>query len=309
MEETTEVKRDNTKTILIVIIFILIGIIGFLLFNTSQKTEVITIKEKKIEQDSLTISAKVKELEELQTAYERIRLDREALGLSNDSLNVEIQKLNDYVQQVKKEKSRDAGKVRQLDATIAKIKADLDARDAEVNTLRAQNDTLRTNVETLTKERTSLNDTLSVLSTTKKDLEDKVAIASILKAENIKITVVNRKGKEADKEEYKAKNIDKLKITFHFAENRVARKDKKNIYMKLVQPDGSTLFDLATGGGFFTVDGKEVPYTSKQQIDYDNTKQNVTFIYVKGSEYTTGKYTIEIYQDANKIGEAPLMVK
>lgn len=303
---TSENKSDNSKKILIAIIVILLGVIGYLLFNSSKKTEIITVKDKRIQQDSVAISSKVKELEELQTAYERIRLDREALGLSNDSLNQEISKLNDYIKQVK---SRDATKIRQLDATIAKIKADLDARDAEINTLRAQNDTLKTNVEVLTKEKTVLTDTITALSTKKTELEEKVAIASVLKAENLKVTVINRKGKELDKEEYKAKAVDKLKITFRLGDNRVSRKDKKNIYFRLVQPDASVLFDLATGGGFFTSDGKEVPFTAKQEVEFDNSKQTVSFIYVKGSAYTKGTYTVEIYHDGNKIGETPFVVK
>jgi hypothetical protein len=308
-DHTTSKNTDNTKTILIIIIIILLGIIGFLLFNNSRKTETIASKDQKIQKDSSTISAKIKELEDLQTAYERIKLDREALGLSNDSLNQEVAKLNEYITEVKKERSANSVKIRQLDAIIAKIKADLDARDAEITTLRAQNDTLKTNVEVLTKEKTSLSDTISSLTNRKTELEEKVAIASVLKAENIRVSVINPKGKELNKDEYKAKNIDKLKVTFHLGENRVARKDKKNIYLKLIQPDASTLFDLSTGGGFFIADGKEVPYTVKQEVDFDNNRQNVTFIYVKGSPYTTGKYTIELYHDNNKIGEVPLIVK
>ncbi len=300
-----ESRRDNTKTILIVIIVVLLGVIGYLLYLNSQKTEHITIVEQKYQKQEVDLSSKVKELEELQVAYQRIKLDREALGLTNDSLNKEIERLNEYVIQVKQNKI----KIKQLDATIARIKADLDARDAEITTLRAQNDTLRTNVESLTKEKSSFADSISQLNTKRTELEEKVAIASVLRAENLQVSVINRKDKELHKDEYKAKNIDKLKVTFNVGENRVARKEKKNIYFRLVQPDGSVLFDLATGGGFFTLDGKEVPYTAKQDIEFDNTKQNVTFIYVKGSAYVPGRHIVELYHDSSKIGETQIIVK
>lgn len=306
METNNGTRKDSSKVIMMVIIAVLLCVIGYLLFNTSKKTEELETKTQRISSDSLTISGKVKELEELQLAYQRIKMDREAMGLSNDSLNQEINKLNEYIAKVKRDKNVTSSKLNEM---IAKLKADLDTKDAELVALRGQNDTLKTNVASLEKERTTLSDTITSLTTKKTELEEKVAIASILKAENAKVTVINKKGKELDKEEFKAKVVDKLKVSFSLAENRVARKDKKQIMMKLIQPDGSTLFDLATGGGFFIVDGKEVPYTAKKEIEFDNSKQNVTFVYVKGSPYKEGKYTIEMYGDGNKIGETTLAVK
>jgi hypothetical protein len=305
MEQTH--KKDNSKVVLYIIIALLLGVVGYLLFQSKEKTEVIKAKDEKIQVDSVAIQAKVKELEDLQLAYERIKQDREAMGLSNDSLNAEIVKLNDYV---KKVRSGDQRKIRELDAMIAKMKAEVDAKDEELASLRAENDTLKTNIVVLNKEKAVMTDTISSLNTKKTELQEKVEIASVLRADNIKITVINRKGKEVDKEEFKSKLVDKIRVEFNIGENRVARKDKKKLYFRLIQPDGSVLYDLATGGGFLNAaDGKEVPYTLKQEVEFDNSKQKVTFVYVKGNPYKVGKHTIEIYQDGNKIGENFLIIK
>lgn len=307
MEQNKQVnKKDNSKPIMLGIIVVLLGVIGYLLFNNTEKTEVIQVQAQKISTDSVTIYNKVSELEELQLAYHRIKMDRESMGLRNDSLNQQITQLNEYIAKVKRDKNANVGK---LNSMIAKLKADLDAKDAELVALRAQNDTLKTNVAYLSKEKADLTDTIVNLTTKKTELEEKVAIASVLRAENVFASVINKKGKELTKEEYKAKLIDKLKVTFVLGENRVARKDKKNLMIKLVQPDGSTLFDLATGGGFFVIDGKEVPYTAKKEIEFDNSKQQITFVYVKGSPFKAGKYNIEIFGDGHKIGETTLAVK
>ncbi len=299
-------KKDNTKIILIVIIVALLGVIGYLMMQTNKQTEVIKVKDEKIQVDSVAIAAKVKELDDLQLAYERIKQDREAMGLSNDSLNAELTRLNAYIGKVKRGDQR---KIKELDAMIAKMKADVDSKDLELLALRAQNDTLKTNIVVLNKEKTIMSDTIVALNTKKTELQEKVEIASILRAENIKVVVINRKGKEVDKEEFKSKLVDKLRVEFNLGDNRVARKDKKKIYFRLIQPDASVLYDLATGGGFFNSEGKEVPYTLKQEMDFDNSKQKVSFVYVKGSPYKEGKHTIEVFHEGNKIGESSLIVK
>ncbi|TAH24501.1 MAG: hypothetical protein EAZ07_09500 [Cytophagales bacterium] len=299
-------KKDNTKVILIIVIVALLGVIAYLLMQNNKQTEVIKVKEEKIQVDSLAISAKVKELEDLQLAYERIKQDREAMGLSNDSLNAEITRLNDYMVKVRRGDQR---KIKELDAMIAKMKADVDIKDQELAALRSENDTLKTNIVVLKKENLVMNDTISSLNQKKTELQEKVEIASILRAENIRLVVINRKGKEVDKEEFKSKLVDKVRVEFNLGDNRVARKDRKKIYFRLIQPDGSVLYDLATGGGFFNAESKEIPFTLKQELEFDNSKQRMTFVYVKGSPYKIGNHTIEIYHEGNKIGESSLIVK
>lgn len=302
-----EKKKDNSRIVFILIILILLGVIGYLVFNNIQKSDEIEVKNEKIDTDSATIAAQTKELEELMLAYERVKLEREELGLSNDSLNKQIIELNEYIAQVK---AGNAKKIRQLNGKIAQMKQDLDVKDAEISSLRLQNDSLVARVDTMGREVLAMNDSLNDLRNVKTSLLEQVAIASILKAENINVSVINSKGKEIAKEEFKAKNIDKLKVTFNLAENRVARKDKKNILLRVIEPSGAVLYDMATGGGFFTnSEGKEIPFTDKRSITFDNSKQQVSFVYLKGSPYKAGNYTLELIADGHKIGESSLIVK
>ncbi len=83
----------------------------------------------------------------------------------------------------------------------------------------------------------------------------------------------------------------------------------KDIYMRLIEPDGAALYDLATGGGTFMIDGKETFYTAKQEILFDNSRQAVTFVYDKGNPYKEGKHTIELYADGYMIGQGAFVVK
>jgi hypothetical protein len=50
-------------------------------------------------------------------------------------------------------------------------------------------------------------------------------------------------------------------------------------------------------------------YTAKQSVMYDNSGQNVDFIYSRGSNYSKGKYNIELYSEGFSIGRGIFEVK
>jgi hypothetical protein len=302
----TEQKKSPTVPILIAIIVVLVGVIGYLLYNNSSKSNIIAQQEDKIEADSATINAKVKELEELNLALTRAKMEMDELGKSNDTLNQQLAQLNEYIKQVK---AGNAKQINNLSAKLSEYKKLLEVKDQEITTLRAKTDSLSTEVTSLNQQKTQMGDSINALNTVKSELAQQVAIASILKAENIRVTAINKKDKELDKDEYKAKDVVKLKVMFNLGDNKVARKDNKQIHFRLIEPSGSVLYDAAAGGGFFNADGKDIPYTDKKSVKFDNTKQQVGFVYVKGSEYKPGKYTVEIYGDGIKIGDASFVVK
>ncbi len=302
----TEEKKSPTVPILIAMIIVLLGVVGYLLYSGSNKSDTISRQEEKIEADSATINAKINELEELNLALTRAKMEMDELGKSNDTLNQQLAQLNEYIKQVK---AGNAKQINNLSAKLSEYKKLLDVKDQEITSLRAKTDSLTTEVGTLNQQKTQMGDSINALNTVKTELAQQVAIASILKAENIHVTAINKKDKELEKDEFKPKDIVKLKVMFSLGENKVARRDNKLIHFRLIEPSGTVLYDAATGGGFFNADGKDIPYTDKKTVKFDNSKQQVGFVYVKGSEYKSGSYTVEIYGDGIKIGDAQFIVK
>jgi cell division protein ZapB len=63
------------------------------------------------------------------------------------------------------------------------------------------------------------------------------------------------------------------------------------------------------GSGTFIYNGKEEFFTASQEILFDNTRQKLSYIYEKGSDYASGKYLVEIYCDDYRIGQGNFVVK
>ena len=143
--------------------------------------------------------------------------------------------------------------------------------------LEALNEELLSENTNLKSEKNELNDSISRLKNNREELEGKVEMASRLKAENIKIIAINSRGREREDKEFKPRHIEKLKIQFNLAENSVAQPEGKDIIVRVINPLGNALFDVATGSGSFMINGKEMFYTAKQEILFDNTQQRAFF--------------------------------
>ena len=153
-----------------------------------------------------------------------------------------------------------------------------------------------------------MSDSLSEVNKSKVELASKVAIASQLKVENVQILAVNERGREREMPA-KSKQIDKLKVTFNISENNVAPIEGKDILIRIVDGKGQVIFDVAKGSGTFMYNNKEEFYTANQEILFDNTKQELSFEYTKGSEYESGVYLLEVYTDGYKMGSQQFEVK
>ena len=77
----------------------------------------------------------------------------------------------------------------------------------------------------------------------------------------------------------------------------------------MIDANGATIYDLANGGGIFDAEGKKTYYTTKQTINFDNSHQQVEFIYKNDIPYSPGDHLILLYADGFKIGEARLKVR
>jgi len=302
-----EENKKSNNLIFIVIILALLGVIGYLLFNNNQKSTTIEEQEKTIALTGDSLDTKVAELEGLQLQYHSLQAQAAQLGQSNDSLNAKIAELDKAIASLKQ---GNAVNMKKLNAQIESYKKDLEAKEAEIIKLREENKNLNSSIDTLKQDKAAMNDSINNLNVVRSDLQSKYELASVLRAENIKVSVINAKGKESTDDEYKAKTIDKVKLTFTLGDNKVAPKNTKVIYLQVIEPSGAPLFDSSLGGGFFkTSEGKEIPFTEKQSIEFNNTNQAVTFVYAKGSEYKIGTYTLKVWQDGNLIGTTTFIVK
>ena len=151
------------------------------------------------------------------------------------------------------------------------------------------------------KER-ELSEKSRVLEIRNKELTEKVSAAAALRAEGVNVYAISSRGKESAVNNQKAKKVDKIRVMFHLQENTLANKEIKTIFLRIIEPTGTTISDYNLGSGSFDFKGRELTFTSRQRIFYENNHQSVEFIYTRPNGFKNGKHEIELYAEGYLIG-------
>ncbi len=313
--EPRPARQNNSRNYLLAALLILAALNVLLLYFYYQERETNKTKD-------ATIAVKTEEVLSTKTKLDSIsnQLDLkiaeiQKLGGSVDSLIA----IRQEVEMDKKNLRSNVGTfdTSKYDAKIRRYEALLAAKDTELVRLREENGILTQENTNLAQENTGLKTEKQVLadsvreySTQNRELAEKVTIASALRAEGVTVNALSSRGKEDDGGRYKAKRIDKLRVSFTLAPNAVARQNEKDVYMRIVDPSGAVVFDMATGSGEFLSGGQNMIYTSAQRIQFDNSGQRVDFIYGRGGQrFPEGKHVIELYSEGFKIGQGEFTVR
>lgn len=313
MESRSE-RRNNGRNYLIAALLVLVALNVLQLYFWYQEREMGKTKDATIAAKTEEVLATKIKLDSISAQLDLKITQIQRLGGNVDSLlrlkdQLEIDKRN--LRNVNNFDNRKyAQRIQQYEATLSQKEAEIARLRQENGILAAQNKTLAEENTNLRGERQALSDSVYSYSSRNRELEQKVTIASALRAENITVNALSSKGKERDGGNYKSRRLDKVKVSFRLAENTLAQQNEKTIYIRILDPSGAVVSDMATGSGEFTYNGKGMIYTAAQQIQFDNSRQQVDFVYGRGAQrFNEGRHVVEVYAEGFKIGEGEFVVR
>ena len=311
MENNPQRPRTNGALLAALVIMTIAAIVASYLYFDQKKVA---------ENQEITISERVEEL-----STTRVKLD--SISTALDAKIAEVQKLGGDVTELEKVRGQleeDKASLRRgnrislakYDAKIKQYEAFLIEKDTLIANLQRENVTLANNVQVLDQEnaglkteRQQLTDSVTTVVSRNQELSNKVTRAAALKAQNVKIYAVNSRGKVKDDDSYKAKRLEKIKLTYKLLDNPLTKEEPKEVFVRVLDPQGAVVSDMANGSGTFMVDGNETIYTTKQTVDYTNDGKNVELLYTRGIPYKAGKYTVELYSEGFRIGAGEFAVR
>lgn len=306
----TQIPPRKSKTLyIIVLIAILVLANAVQLWISRQdkqeieeKEEVIKTKSEDLSKLSISLDSVRKELEIKVAEIKRLGGDTASIGLLKRQVERDLKN-------ARRQNFKSRELIADLKARLEDYELQLEAKDKEIDRLKAENQALFADNKKLKTQIVKTEDSISRLSETKAKLSEQVAMASKLRAEEIKVLIIDNKGREKEDDDYRAKKISKLKVVFKIADNKVAKIENKEVFLRITDPEGAYLYDIGSGGGIFQIEGRESPYTSKLSFLFDNKQPNLYFVWDKGSAYKTGTYTIELFSEGVKIGQTNFVVR
>ncbi len=289
-----------------VIILALGGIVIYLLQN---KGKIEDQKEELLVENTRVDSSYNAVNTEYQASLARI----DNLISQNEGMARELEDRNGEVARLKTEINRtlnksnktaaDYEKARQL---IKQLNSKVRGYEERIAELEAQNAELATANTTVSRERDS---TL----TENTGLQQKVRLGAVLHASNIRMIPIDlRRGGSKEKETTKARRVDLLRILFDIDENRVAESGPKDLYVKIIDPDGNLISNAAIGSGVTTgAGGERIDYTLQKQVmlTQNERARDVNIDWSRQEDYRRGTYRIYIYNEGYPIGSGSVALR
>ena len=306
-----EDRSSNNRTLLVVgLILVLLSINGILLYMQRQAKNELAQSTQEVQTKSAELEDQIKKFMALKSDFERQSQELQQMGMTNDSLEARIAAVGADLLQLRafRASSFSVADQKKFRTRAASLESVIRKKDEEIVRLQADNKQLFGENTDLKSKQNEMTDSIVTLKTKRRALAEKVTLAQRLQTSMMKINIITTKGKEKDDEkaEYKAKRVEKIKITYALTRNDVADQGTKTVYMRLIEPDGAT---LTQGGGTMTIEGQEQPFTASQEILFTNSNTPYTFIFSKGSAYKEGKHVVELYSNGFQIGTANFTLK
>ena len=298
-------KKKKGEWVYIILILLLLGMngtFGWLWWSEKGKLQIITVEKESVEKDAEIVK---QELLALQAQYENLKVNNKSMQAEIDSKKLEIENL-----QKELEKNKDNAYI------IAKLKKETQTLRTIMQHFVHEIDSLNTLNKNVVADREKVRGELKVekekntqLTKDKEGLQQTVKIASMLKTVGLSAIGINEKrGGKKEQELTKAKRTDKIKIKFTLAENKVAPNGERNIFLRIVTPDGKELTQSEDSSHVFSFGGSRGYWAAKKTVNYFNEETNVVMYAhpVQGKEFVNGKYIIEVNCDNATIGSTTL---
>ncbi len=302
VKETNQGKNKMTVILAVILgVFVLLAVVLFFFQNSR-------------------ISKAEAENEQLQLTNEQLQLPNEFQSVDNEFAQYENQtqllvndslvqkyaaakaKVEKLLQELNNEKTKNAKRIKQLQDEIATLKGILRHYVAQIDSLAKENQGLRDENREIKDRNRQLSKKVDDVSRENNTLNERMILAEKLNVTGVNLTALKKNGKTE-------KNITKarqLLVTFTIPQNNSTPVGEKDIYLRIVTPEG----DLLGNGGTFSFEGQSVKCTARKSIEYAGEEIGGIHIYWDvNATLNPGEYTVELFCDNYRIASRKFTMK
>jgi hypothetical protein len=295
-------EKNRENRLLIIVIFILaimLLLLGWQYWKQKQTTVIIqqvaAAKTDSVTTDLINLQA---QYASLKTSDQKVQSE---LNSKKDTITLLMQQAEKY-----KNDPYIIARLKKETETLRKIMQNYVVTIDSLNTLNKQ----LTNERNVAVESLRAEKNITVkLNQEKGQLQNMVQTGSILAATDIKVEGVHYRFGKKEITTEKAKKAEKIKVSFTITANRIAKAGNKNIYVRIITPDGKELSKTADESSIFSFEGTKGFYDAQQSIDYTNQEVQLVMYCESPNGFIPGTYIIKLYADGGEMGEGTLIFK
>ncbi len=251
-----------------------------------------------------------------QRDYELLKVDRDSiqsnlshliteydsLKFTNDTIAAKLVEANEMMEQLKRERRWNYAKIKEYEKEVGTLRSVMRNYLKQIDSLNNLNKKLVAENVTYRKEISTARLRADVAEEKASELENRVRQGAVLRARSISMVALNSR----DNEVSRVKNATTLRVDFAISSNELAAHGNRKVYLCIKSPDGYLL--TSESMPTFEFQGMNIGYSAVREVDYQNEDVEVS-IYYRGSGFTEGAYSIEIYTDGNLIGTGSVSMR
>ncbi len=152
----------------------------------------------------------------------------------------------------------------------------------------------------------------SELSKVKDELAGKVKIGAQIEAFDLTVAAQRMKRDNEARETTRAERAEQIRVCFTLDDNAIAKSGKKDIHLRIIDPNGKVLAEAEDKKTLFEFEGVKGLYSSKYDIIYDNAELDMCLLWKKSNPeelLSLGNYIVEVYVDDYLAGTSKLELR
>lgn len=138
----------------------------------------------------------------------------------------------------------------------------------------------------------------------KSSLEKKVDKASLITANSFVAKAYTVKNSDKKIQTYKAKDTEQIELCFVLAENVLAPKEQKQLYIQIIDPDNNVLSDK----GFVNFGSESLIFSKIAKVNYQNLAIDTCIDVKSNKAFKAGYYYINVFEDNRRLGSTKIQL-
>lgn len=134
------------------------------------------------------------------------------------------------------------------------------------------------------------------------ELSETIEVGSQLFVNSFRALVFRKKGSGDRVETDKASNAEFFEVCFVLAENPLASKGSKKLFIQILGPDNNVVNDK----GAVNFGESSLIYSSFINVEYDNLAEDICVIIPNNETFETGTYFLSVFENERKLGHTQI---
>ncbi|MDD5570553.1 MAG: hypothetical protein PHD97_05270 [Bacteroidales bacterium] len=296
IQKSKEIKSLKAQLYFFIILSLLsIGLCSYLFYqiiNYKHDIKVVALEKKSVTEEKQYMISK---LEKLQEEYDILGEQNEELG---NLFKREKEKITALLNEIKNLN----GNVDVYKTKVRDLEKRLEDYLTQIEELKTKNKNLTTENIKYKSAIDSTNQKYTVISKVNEDLVNRITAGSLIRAYDLVAEPLRIRGAGVEIPTKKSKKTSKIKICFLLSENLIATSGKKDLYVRIAEPDGNIIIEAEDNEHTFNYNNKKIYYSIKKQFEYNNKSLDMCVYFSSPKTYKVGTYSVDLFLDGNAIG-------